>query len=257
MNKKICTCFIGLSFTFCLLGQNVQLKSDADLFKEKTDTSVSEEMQLPDKEIHTRLATIQEMLDRDQKGADLWWYGWIGIYGAATIGQGAVVFFTNNKTIRENMALAAGTSLLGIVGQFITPLKSVNKDIQFERLQNISKEDCLMRLRQAEQMLKDQAEYAKAGKGWQPHALSGAVNITSGLITWLGYKRSIWDGIENFALNTIITEIQIWSQPTRAMKDYNIYINKYNSSNSKNSRKPDFVWYPFVKPGGIGVRIGF
>jgi hypothetical protein len=257
MNKKICACFIGLSLTLCLFGQNVQIESDSDLCKERLDTLLFKEVQLSDKEIYMRLSTLQGMLDNDQKGSELWWYGWLGIYSAATIGQGALAFFSNDKTIKQDMTLGAGTTLFGIVGQFITPPKPNYINIQPEQFQNLSKEERLFKLMQAEKMLKDKAEYVKVGKSWEPHAIGGVVNITSGLITWLGYKRSLWDGIENFALNTFVTEIQIWSLPTKAMMDYNTYINKYNLADSKNLRKRDFVCYSFVIPGGIGVRIGF
>lgn len=257
MNKKTCACFIGLFFTFCLFGQDVQFESDFAFCKAEQDSLFFNERQLSDKEIYMRLSTLRSMLDNDQKGAGLWWYGWLGIYCVATIGQGAVACISNDKTIKENMTLGAGTTFFGIVGQFITPLKPNYIDIQIERLKNLSKEERLIKLIQAEKMLKDQAEYAKIGKSWEPHVLGGVVNMTSGLITWLGYKRSLWDGIENFALNTVVTEIQIWSQPTKAMLDYNIYMDKYKLIDSKNLRRPDFVCYSFVVPGGVGVGIGF
>ena len=78
----------------------------------------------------------------------------------------------------------------------------------------------------SEEMLKEIAEREKEGRSWKMHALTGAVNLSTGLITWLGFKRSVWDGLEIFALNTAVTELQIWTQPTRAIKDYKNYYGK-------------------------------
>jgi hypothetical protein len=83
------------------------------------------------------------------------------------------------------------------------------------------------------------------------------VNLGSGLITWLGYNRTFLDGLENFALNTLITEAQIWTQPVKAVRDYE----KYCQTNSPGvetisaSRGGDWSWS--IYPGGFFVRYVF
>ncbi|MCK7538546.1 MAG: hypothetical protein MZV63_50095 [Marinilabiliales bacterium] len=48
------------------------------------------------------------------------------------------------------------------------------------------------------ELLKMLAVREKEGRSWKTHAIAGAVNLSSGLITWLGFKRTVWDGIGEF-----------------------------------------------------------
>lgn len=106
-------------------------------------------------------------------------------------------------------------------------------------------------------MFKIIATNEKEGISWQVHLFSGAVNITSGLITWLGFKRSLWAGVENFALNTIVAESQIWTQPTQTMKDYQSYYRKYKSGINPLAYKSKPTYYVCFYPGGIIINILF
>jgi hypothetical protein len=109
----------------------------------------------------------------------------------------------------------------------------------------------------SEELLKEIAEREKEGRSWKIHALTGAVNVSTGLITWLGFKRSVWDGVEIFALNTVVTELQIWTQPTRAIKDYKNYCEKYGTESGIEAVKPVKELVVNVYPGGIKIALNF
>jgi hypothetical protein len=246
MNRYLLACLIAIFFTSVVFGQNV-VEKDSLSQKENIDTA----------QLTERLQMIRQMLDRNEKNAGIWWYGWIGVYGAATVGQAAVACLDKNKSTREDMILGAGTTLFGVAGQLIAPVKSGYNSKKEELTGRLSRESEIEALRQAEAMLKFQADRAKSGKNWQTHALSGAVNLTSGLITWIGFKRSVWEGIGNFALNTAVTEFQIWSQPTKAIKDYEQYCSKYGLADYKPSKRPEFEWYAHIQPGMAGFGVSF
>ena len=89
------------------------------------------------------------------------------------------------------------------------------------------------------------------------HALTGVVNLAGGIIVWLGFDRNIWEGVGNFALNTAITEIQIWTQPTRAITDYDNYIKKYKFGEQLDSKKSKLSWSVSVFPGRLGINFQF
>jgi hypothetical protein len=120
-----------------------------------------------------------------------------------------------------------------------------------------TKEARLQKLDNAEEFLKESALREKAGRSWQVHAVAGVVNVSSGLITWLGFKRNMWAGVKNFALNTIITEAQIWTQPTRAVKDYQNYCQRFKTGENPIALKPDISWFASISPGGIEIKIVF
>lgn len=199
---------------------------------------------ISDSLIDERLQDIHKLLDQDRINAQRWWYGWLAGYSVATIGQGIVYFASENESTKQDMVLGSATTFLGAIGQLLTPIVSVSPE-QCKELYN------------SEELLKELALREKEGRSWKVHAITGAVNIGSGLITWLGFKRSFWNGVENFALNTVITETQIWTQPTRAIKDYKNYCNKYNSGSDRNILKPEKEWLVRVYPGGITIELNF
>jgi hypothetical protein len=108
-----------------------------------------------------------------------------------------------------------------------------------------------------ETMLREIAEREKAGRSWKIHAVAGAVNLGSGLVTWLGFKRTVWDGLINFAMNTVITEAQIWSQPVRAVKDYDRYLTEMAGGVTPEQTGPERKIYLGSYPGGITFRVIF
>jgi hypothetical protein len=184
---------------------------------------------------------IQKSLERDRFNAGCWWYGWLGAYSAATVAQGAVYLTSDTKPLRQDMALGSMTTMLGALGQIVTPLVKNEKNInQYNQ----------------ESLFSDLAQRETAGRSWKVHAVTGVVNIGSGLITWLGFKRTFRDGVENFLLNTAITEAQIWTQPIRAAKDYENYYGK--SPDSATSLKRNRAeWFFCVYPGGASLNIRF
>ena len=101
------------------------------------------------------------------------------------------------------------------------------------------------------------AKREKSGKSWKIHALNGAVNLGSGLITWLGFKRSVWDGIINFAMNSAISELQILTQPTRTLKAYNLYKQKYDLEIGPRQENQNLLIMWVHGLSGISMKIVF
>jgi len=198
-----------------------------------------------------------KMLNHDKKNAQIWWYGWLGGYSAATVVQGIVFFSNDNKSTRQDMALGAATTALGAIGQILTPIVPHHFSLTDSQVPGNSSAGQSKEILFYEEFLKEIAAREKKGRSWKMHAITGAVNLSTGLITWLGFKRSVWDGIEIFALNTAVTELQIWTQPTRAIKDYKNYQDKWGSVSGLEPSKPEKEWYVMVYPGGIKVELNF
>jgi hypothetical protein len=212
---------------------------------------------VPDSLAIERIKYIQNVLEEGTSGANLWWNGWLIGYGAATAGQGIVLISTDDKSTKQDMAAGAATTLLGAVGQLITPMVPGKAADRLKQISGDTPEDRLKKLSYAEELLKTSALREKNGRSWQTHAVAGVVNISSGLVTWLGFKRTVWAGIGNFALNTVITEAQIWTQPTKAMKDYENYCREYYTKDKPSAIKPEMNWYVGIYPGGLSMRIVF
>lgn len=218
---------------------------------------VSAQSGLPDEQVSERIEYIKNVLDEGKPGANLWWNGWLAGYSAATVVQGVVFVSSDELATRQDMATGAATTLLGAVGQLITPMVPGHASVLLDQIPENTPEERLKKLNNAEELLKASALREKSGRSWQMHAVSGVVNLSSGLITWLGFKRSVWAGVSNFALNTVITEAQIWTQPTRAMKDYENYCNKYYPGMTPYSSRNGTGWFVTVYPGGLNMKVVF
>lgn len=219
--------------------------------------SIFAQSEIPDSIVRERLHCIQNMLNKGRPNANLWWYGWLVGYSAATVGQGIVYFVSNDKSLRQDMALGAATTFLGAAGQLITPMVSGYAPGRFDLLPENTSEERLIKLVYAEDLLKSCADREIEGRSWQTHTICSVVNLSSGLITWLGFKRSVWAGLGNFALNTAITEAQIWSQPTRSINNYNEYNRKYKFAPISYYYKHKMKCYVNAYPGGVILKLSF
>ncbi len=204
-----------------------------------------------------RIQDIQLTALQDKQNAQIWWYGWLAGYSAATAGQLIVSASTDKLTTRQDMVLGAATTFLGALGQLITPVVPKNAKADYPSFRDYVAGEQPISEEQAAELLKILALREKEGRSWKTHAIAGAVNLGSGLVTWLGFKRTVWDGLMNFALNTAVTEAQIWSQPTRAIKDYENYLRENHPEAGMAPLKPESEWTVSVFPGGIAIRVDF
>jgi len=207
--------------------------------------------------VHERIQCIQNMLSQSKPIVNRWWYGWLGVYSAATIGQGTVFLLSNDIYTKQDMALGSATTLIGVVGQLFMPLNTGRDAEILAKLSENSADEQLIKLSKAEELLKSNAMKEKVGRSWQIHALNEAANLSNGLIMWLGYKRSVWDGLSNFLLNSIVTETQIWTQPTQSLKDYRNYCKKYKYATNSRASIIQPEYYLKTYPGGIALTIIF
>ena len=198
---------------------------------------------------------IQVTALKDKAGAEGWWYAWLAGYSAATAGQGVVYFTSDNKTLRQDMVLGAATTFLGAMGQLITPV--LPKYSEYPSYREYASGEKPFSADQAARLLKVLAEREKEGRSWKTHAIAGVVNLSSGLITWLGYKRTFMDGLENFAINTVITEAQIWTQPMKAARDYEKYCQTAGTGTETMTSRRDGEWSWSICPGGFYIKYVF
>jgi hypothetical protein len=218
---------------------------------------LSAQTEIPDSLVNKRINHIQNMLNQGKPAAKLWWNGWLYGYSAATVVQGAVFLSSDQLNTRQDMALGAATTLVGAIGQLIMPMTPASAPGKLALLPGDSPDDRINKLNKAEELFEASAKREKDGRSWQMHAVSSAINLSSGMITWLGFDRTIQSGLINFAINEVITETQIWTQPTRAIKDYKHYCEKYKSGLPEASNKLKTSFFVSAYPGGLALRVEF
>jgi len=220
-------------------------------------SQVSAQNELPDSLVKERIQSIQHMLDQGKPSAKLWWNGWLYGYSAATVVQGAVALTNDNLKTRQDMVLGATTTLIGAAGQLLMPMIPASAPNKLALIPGDMPEERILKLNKAEELFESSAKREKDGRSWKMHVVSGSVNLSSGLVTWLGFDRTLSAGVWNFVLNTAITEAQIWTQPTRANKDYKKYCEKYKNGLPQASYKPKPGLFVNTFPGGLALRLSF
>jgi hypothetical protein len=217
---------------------------------------ISAQEALSDSQINERIQYIRRAVKKSEANTNWWWKGWLAGYGSATFIQGAVFFNSKDNDTKKDMVLGVTTNFLAAT-QLLTQLKPCNKSDILDTISELSDDARLKKLSYAENVLRESAFKIKEGRSWKVHLTCGAVNLCSALITWLGFKHSIWAGIENLTMNTLISETQIWTLPTRILKDDKNYHRKYMTEIEAANSKPRPRSYVGVYPGGIGFRIIF
>jgi hypothetical protein len=220
-------------------------------------SSLFAQQEVNDSLVKEKIRYIEQALNKSKTNVNVWWYGWFGAYSAATVAQGAVYFASSDKATKQDMALGSATTILGAGLQLLTPLNTGHDADLISTLPENTPEELQIKLQKAEELFKNDAITEKAGRSWQIHALNEGMNLASGLITWLAFKRSFWDGVTNFVMNSAITETQIWTQPTRTLKDYRSYCRKYKSDEKLVVYQPQPEYFLRTYPGGVSFSIVF
>jgi hypothetical protein len=212
---------------------------------------------MTDPMIRERLETIQRMFDKGKVNANRWWNGWLIGYGAATVIQSTTMLVADDLSTRQDLALGAATTLLGAAGQLVTPDIAGHAADRIREIPGNTREEMTDKLTEAEGLLKECALQEKKGRSWKTHALYGIVNLGSGFVTWIGFDRNFKAGLGNFALNMVISETQLWTQPSKAISDYDNYRKKYDGCPEEALNRYNLSWSVNASPGRITLRIIF
>lgn len=222
-------------------------------------TLVSAQVKLSDSLVKERIRSIEKMLNEGKANANRWWYGWLIGYSTLSIAQGAGYFLSDDADTRMDWAFGSLSTLVGVATQAFIPMTPGYAPDHLARIPENSSDDALKKLSIAEDLLKCSALREKKGRSWRLHALYGIINVGGGLISVVAFKQPFWGEFTTFAVNTVISEAQIWTQPTRAVKDYESYCKKYKPGESLEAFKsrPRPEWHVGAYPGGVVVTLAF
>jgi hypothetical protein len=212
---------------------------------------------LTDRAVTNRIAYIQHALDDGQKPANLWWYGWLIGYTAATAGQLAARSGTDDEKQRQDMLVGAATTALGAVGQIALPMEAGRLPARLRGMADDTPEARRVKLVAAEEFLRRSAARETLGRSWQTHAIAGAVNLAAGLVIWRHYDRSASDGLLTFAVGQLVSEIQIFTQPTKAVRDLRTYEQRSGWEQADAAATSHRTWYVGIGPRRVVVGCSF
>jgi hypothetical protein len=210
-----------------------------------------------DAEVGNRLRFIQSSFDAGKTAADLWWYGWLYGYSAATVGQLAIYSNSGDETTRQNMLVGAVTTALGAGGQVVFPLEAGRFAVRLRGMPVGTPEARRVKLDVAENFLREAAAQERFGRSWKTQAMAAGVNVAAGLWISLYYHRPASDGFVTFAVGQLFAEAQIYSQPMKAVRDLEEYEKRSDFAEVVMPESPPPVRFVRVVPGGLMIGLRF
>ena len=183
-------------------------------------------------EAEERIDFIEERLELGTKNAKRWQYTWTAVFGASAAYNGVSILSTMNKADEQeendhfDFKINGIKSLLAFGKMIADPLTAYSAYEEILLLPDATFEEKMTKMRTAEQLLKQCAEREKAGRSWKAHALTIGINIIAGAaIAGDGNRNS--DAAVSAATGILVSEIQIFTMPTRAIDDWEEYHKRY------------------------------
>lgn len=184
---------------------------------------VEADLKNPEFNIKERIDFIQASFDKGQTRAKLWSYTWTALYGVATGVQTYQAI--SNRHDRVSNIVAASESFLGVAALMIDPFHARSSGADLRELPETTLEEQISKLEKAEKWLERNYKQEKLGRSWLSHLGVLVVGVIGAGIVWHyeGRNNALINGLSAIAGG----ELLIWTQPTKGIKDYHDYHNKY------------------------------
>lgn len=195
-----------------------------------------------------RTEFLESGLDENQRHARYWQNGWSTFYTVSAVAQAALWIDADNNDDSINYGIGSLKSAAALADMLLRPHPGRHGAELVRSLPEATPEQRHERLGYAEMVLRDSATRAASRRTWQPHLKVIGVNLIAGaLIAGFGDEG---DALTSTALGIAIGEAQIWTQPTRYVKDWEKY--QVVKADCFGQSTPRWQLVPIV--GGIAIR---
>ena len=200
---------------------------------------------LTEVELDRRYLSIQSVLKSDREKSYWWQHGWEAAYGVSSLTQAAGAVTADNSDDEVRFGVGAAKSLIAFGVMYSNPLPALSFDgIESEPVTN--RLDKINRLERAEKRLQDRAEAADNIHTWKRHGTAILFNLsTSAIISIFGNDK---DAIASAVGGILASELNIWTQPSGASKDWKNY-QRQNTS--------ELSWILLPTANGIALNVRF
>lgn len=204
---------------------------------------------LSDAEIDARLQFLEQRLDSERTGAQLWQYGWTAFNGGSMAAEAAFAATADNRKDRATDAVQSVEGLIGVLNLVLRPLPARFGADPLRDLPGATRADRLNRLSLAEDLLRRGAARADEPYEILPHVGVVAVNLLAGAAIWkLADLRHAYQAV---IPGIVLGELQLWTIPQRPVDD----LDGYRARTTASSRAP--TWQVVALPGGVEISLRF
>lgn len=212
---------------------------------------------LDDVHVTTRIDQIQGALDAGTVRASLWYWGFAGVQlGSGTV-NGILAFTPGSQPgFLVNRVVGAVQGYLGFLSLLINPMVASRAAAKLRALPSDSPTERRSKLAAAESLLERSADRERAGRAWYTHVIGITAGAASGLLLAFAFKETSWvDGLINFGIVVAFAELQIWTMPTKAIKDWELYQQTGELPVARRRVVPSFGIA--AAPGGVAASVVF
>lgn len=224
-------------------GQRLELTvpSQAEIAAESSSQSTNQSSN----EINQRLTFLEQRLDAGQLHGQFWYYGWFAINGGGLVVNTVQATTTHSHNSRVSSSVEAGKAAIGVADLLLRPLPA-RLGADTIRLMQGSPLD---RVHAAEALLHASAARAELNRTLWPHLGNAVINLVGGgiILAFGDWKNAAF----TTGLDFVVGEIEILTEPSRAIDDLAAYRSRYGESPKSTGRN----WY--LSPSRHGITITF
>jgi len=202
-------------------------------------------------ELDARLKFIETRIADQRPGAGYWQYGWTGFHAASAAGQALLAVDADDSDDEVNYLVGAAKSTGALAQMMIKPLPAVQGSVQFQEMPSRTRNERIAKLAQGESLLRVNAERASSRTSWKRHLIGIGANLFGGgIIAAFGDSS---DAVTSTLIGRTVSEINIWTEPSRAVNDLEDYRNN-RWAHGQNSR---FDWQIIPAHDRVVVKVKF
>ncbi|RMF17378.1 MAG: hypothetical protein D6761_04390 [Candidatus Dadabacteria bacterium] len=168
-----------------------------------------------------RLEYILEILDREQRPAKWWTWGWQVGFAAIALGQGTWALVSDDPDVKAERGVGAVAASIGTISQINAWLPSRKGRAAVSATGPIE-----ARLAEAEDVLKAGYKKERFTRGILTHLGALAVAGGSALILWKVYDLPDKAAI-NFPIALSVGQLRVWSSPILSLRGWQAYESAY------------------------------
>jgi hypothetical protein len=205
------------------------------------------------RETAARSSFLEERLEGRRRYADGWWKGWATVHGLGLVVEGTRAGFEDDRGERANQVVSAVKSSIGLARDFIDPPHAKDGADALRAIPATSREACEARLARAEELLRRNADEADERYSWKRHLANLGLNLAGAVIV-----AEVFDeprGWASGALGFAVGEMQLWSQPWQARRDWEEYQRSFPGAEPPSA--PPTTWRVVPSASGIHVMVEF
>jgi hypothetical protein len=208
--------------------------------------------QISDAELAQRLAFITTRLAALNPNATYWQYGWTGFYTASTAAQALLAVDEDDDNDEETNYIVGAVKSAGALTQMlIKPLPAVRSFERFDAMPAETRTEQLRKLERGEALLQENADRAMGRYEWKRHLIGIGANLLGGAVIAAFGDSS--DALTSTLVGIAVSEANIWTEPSRAIKDLEAYRNEVWTQPRVKAGK----WHLVPIQGGAAVQINF